>query len=287
MREQSKAALYFQLTKPRIILMVAITLVIGFYLAPGDHSTWRLLATLVGVAVSSAGASALNHCLERDTDKLMDRTKNRPVASGKLTPLNALLFGVIMVLAGVLFLKWQVNLLTSFIVLLTAFLYVLVYTPLKKLTWLNTFVGSIPGALPPVAGWTAAADGVDLGAYLLFLILFAWQHPHFYALAWIYKDDYARGGLKMLPVVDASGNRTVTHILLYCVILLAVSILPVHFGMAGTTYFVGALILGLCFFAMGVRFSRARTLANARGLFRSSLVYFPALLVLILIDSNI
>lgn len=287
MRDSSKLALYFQLTKPRIIVMVAVTLVIGFYLAPGDHSGWRLLATLLGVAVSSAGASALNHCLERETDKLMDRTKNRPVASGKLEPLPVLGVGVTAVLAGVFFLNWQVNLLTSFIVLLTAFLYVLVYTPMKKLTWLNTFVGSIPGALPPVAGWTAAADGLDLGAYLLFLILFAWQHPHFYALAWIYKDDYAKGGLKMLPVVDKSGQKTVTHILLYSVILIVVSVLPAYFGMVGKTYFVGAIALGLWFFAMGVQFTRVRTLANARGLFRSSLVYFPALLVLILIDAQI
>jgi protoheme IX farnesyltransferase len=275
---------YVELTKPRIVLLVCITACMGFFMAPGDHGWLRLAWTLLGTSLASGGAAALNHCLERDTDRLMERTRNRPIPAGRVEPVNALALGVTLVLAGVFLLKWRVNLLTSFLVLLTAFLYVLVYTPLKKVTWLNTFIGSIPGALPPMVGWVASTGRADLGAYVLFLILFAWQHPHFYSLAWIYREDYARGGLKMLPVVDPSGRRTAIHVVFYAVLLLFVSALPVYFGMMGRLYLVGTLALGLGVLAISVRFARTKSLPHARHLFRASLVYFPGLLGFIIID---
>lgn len=278
---------YVQLTKPRIVMLVCITTCMGFFMAPGDHGWLRLLVTLIGTSLASGGAAALNHCVERDTDRRMERTRNRPLPTGRLQPVHAMIFGVTLVLAGVFVLQWGVNLITSFLVLLTAFLYVLVYTPLKKVTWLNTFVGSIPGALPPMVGWTASTGTLDLGAYVLFLILFAWQHPHFYALAWMYREDYARGGLQMLPVVDPSGRRTAAHVVAYAVLLLFVSVLPVYFGMMGNLYLAGTLALGLGVLAVSVKFALTKSLPDARNLFRASLVYFPGLLGLIVADGMI
>lgn len=275
---------YLELAKPRIVLLVCITTTMGFFLAPGDHGATRLLLTLLGTILSSGGAAALNHCLERDADALMERTKHRPIPMGRVDPAYAMLFGITLVLAGVFLLKVSVNLLSSFLVLLTAFLYVLVYTPLKRVTWLNTFVGSIPGAIPPMVGWAAASGSVGIGAYILFLILFAWQHPHFYSLAWIYREDYARGGMKMLPVVDPSGRRTAFHVVVYAVILLIVSVLPGYFGTAGHLYLAGAIVLGLGMLVMSVRFATTKSLVDARKLFRASLVYFPGLLGLIAVD---
>lgn len=282
----SQISAYFELTKPKIVAMVFVTLAIGFFMAPGPHDFWLFVATLIGTGLASAGAAALNHCLERDVDALMERTRDRPIPSGVIHPIHALIFGVVLVLVGVTFLELAVNLLTAFLVLLTAFLYVLVYTPLKRLSWLNTFVGAIPGALPPMIGWAAATGEMGFGAYILFLILFAWQHPHFYSLAWMLRDDYTRGGLQMLPVIDPTGRRTMFHILFYSLFLFVVSLVPVYFGMAGRTYFFGVLILGLVMLGMSIELALSRSLADARKLFRASLIYFPVLLVLVVIDSK-
>lgn len=276
---------YFELTKPRIIFLVWVTTAMGFVLAKGGDQTFlNLFYCLLGTSIASAGAAALNHCIERDSDRLMQRTQNRPVASGRIPHLHGMAFGIVLVLIGVFFLKEKVNLLSAFLVLLTAFLYVLVYTPLKKLTWWNTFFGSIPGAMPPLVGWAATRGELDPGAYILFLILFAWQHPHFYSLAWIFKDDYARGGYKMLPVIDESGRRTVTQSLFYSLVLLVVSVLPVFFDMAGELYLTGAVIIGSYLLVTCLDFLSQKSLLSAKRLFRASLVYFPVLLLLILVD---
>ena len=182
---------------------------------------------------------------------------------------------------------WAVNLLTGFLVLLAAFLYVLVYTPMKRLTWLNTTFGAIPGAIPPMCGWAAATGRLDPGAWVLFLILFAWQHPHFYAIAWMFKDDYRNAGFKMLPVVDPSGVSTFRQTMLFAALLLGVSVLPTIIGMTGKVYCVGALAMGLALLAVGALFTRTKSFLDARRLLKASVVYLPLLLLLIIVDAGL
>jgi protoheme IX farnesyltransferase len=196
----------------------------------------------------------------------------------------ALSFGFVLVLSGVFFLLFTVGLLTAFLALLSAFLYVVVYTPMKRQNWLNTTFGAIPGALPPVGGWTAATGTVDPGAIVLFLILFAWQHPHFYAIAWIFRDDYRRGGFKMLPVVEPDGDSTCWQVMGYSVLLLIFSVLPTFMGLTGSVYLVGVTVVGLLFLAAGVALSISRTVASARLLLKASVLYLPIMLVLSVID---
>lgn len=283
-----RLALFLRISKVRIATMVAIMTALGFYLgADGSFSgRWQLLAcTLIGTFFSSMGAAALNCYIERDIDRLMKRTSGRPLATGEMAAHEALAYGIICVLGAVAFLVWTVNLLTAFLALLTAFLYVLVYTPLKRITWLNTFIGAIPGALPPVGGWAAATGNVSFDAWLLFLILFVWQHPHFFAIAWIYKEDYARAGFKMLPVIDEDGKRTMRQVFFYSVLLIPVSVLPSFYGVSGSIYFVGALILSWMMFIGGVFFMQSKSIADARKLLLASIIYLPGLFILIVCDS--
>ncbi|MFA5060078.1 MAG: heme o synthase [Candidatus Omnitrophota bacterium] len=278
---------YLELSKIRILSMVLVTTAIGFFLGKkGFSDPGKLLATLLGTALVCAGASALNHYLERDSDSKMLRTRNRPIPAGIIPAQNAMLFGIVAVLLGVGFLYWQVNLLVSFLGLLTAFLYVLVYTPMKKVSWLNTTIGAIPGALPPVGGWAAAAGQIDLGAWVLFLILFIWQHPHFYAIAWMLKEDYARGGFKMLPVLEKDGHRTMFQVVAFSILLIPASVLPVVLGISGSAYFFGALILGVGFLAFGIFFAVSRSDADAHKLLRASIIYLPVILSLIIADAH-
>jgi protoheme IX farnesyltransferase len=265
--------------------MVLVTTVIGFYLGNRSFTPIdTLFCLLLGSALCSGGASALNQYLERDTDKLMRRTCMRPIPTGKIVPQKALSFGIILVLAGVLLLTTAVNLLTGFLSVLTAFLYVLVYTPLKKTTWLNTVIGAIPGALPPMGGYAAATNDLGLGAWILFLILFLWQHPHFYAIAWMYREDYQRGGLKMLPVVEPDGRKTFGQIIVTSLLLIAASILPYSVGLAGVTYLIGALISGFLFVAAGIVLAKTHTTKDARRVLQASIGYLPILLTLIILD---
>lgn len=276
---------YWELSKPRILFMVLVTTTIGYLLGGDGLGSWSsLLITLLGTALAAGGASALNNFLERDLDARMNRTRNRALPAGRLEPGEALTYGVVMVLGGVTLLAWVVNLLTAFLVLLTAFLYVLVYTPLKRLTWLNTSVGAIPGAVPPMSGWAAAHGELELGAWILFFILFAWQHPHFYSIAWMYKDDYRRAGYKMLPYGDPSGKRLFQHTLAYSVILLGVSVWPALIGMMGGAYWIGSLLLGLFLLGAGWNFARSKAHADARRLLKASVLYLLALLGLIMVD---
>lgn len=282
---KSKVNLILELSKARMVPMVLVTAGYGFFLSGQALSSLSLLIwTVLGLSLVSAGSAALNNYLERDTDGLMVRTKNRVLPRGMMTPLFALIYGITSVLAGVFITVFRVNLLSGFLLLLAAFLYVLVYTPMKRWSWWNTFVGAIPGAIPPMVGWTAATGELGLGAWILFFILFTWQHPHFYAIAVMYEDDYRRGGFKMLPVIDAGYKRTVRHVIVYSILLLLVSILPFVTGMSGNFYLVGAILSGVLFLACGILFSFSKTLLSARHLFRASLIYLPILLLLFAID---
>lgn len=287
----SRFGAFVELTKPRILVMVLVTATLGFFMGGmgfhGFAALDGLVYLLVGVAMTSAGAGALNHYLEREPDALMDRTRNRPIPSGKVAPHHALLFGEYLVLGGVLLLLWRVNLLTAFLALLTTFLYVLVYTPMKRLTWLNTLIGAVPGALPPMGGWAAATGRIEPGAWVLFAILFIWQQPHFYSIAWMFRDDYRKGGFKMLPVEDPQGTRTFRQILGFSALLVPVSMLPAWIGQNGLVYLGGALVLGAWMFASCLPLVRSGSVSDARRVLKASVLYLPLLLALIVIDFSI
>ena len=278
-------AAFWQMAKPRIGLMCLVTTTIGFFLGgQGLHAVDAFIATLIGTGLAAGGAGMLNNYLERDIDALMERTRGRPLPSGRVEPGLALGIGVLLILAGVTVLVLAVNLLSAFIVLLTAFLYVVVYTPLKRVTWLNTPIGAIPGALPPLSGWAAATGDLGLGAWILFAILFIWQHPHFYSIAWMFRDDYARAGFRMLPVVDPSGRRLFRQSVLYSIALIGVSLALSLTHLLGPLYLVGCLALGVAMLASCVAFSRSGTHQAARRVLLTSVAYLPALLTLIVVD---
>ncbi len=265
--------------------MVLVTTTLGYVLGGrGVQSIAKLIFLLCGTAFVCAGAAALNHYLERDVDGLMLRTRNRPIPSGKILPLQALLFGIVLVLCGVLLLWWQINLLCAFLSLLTAFLYALVYTPMKRMSWLNTSIGAIPGALPPVGGWVAATGDISLGAVVLFLILFAWQHPHFYSIAWMLKEDYQRAGFKMLPVVHPDGKSTCWQIVLFSFVLIPISLSLTWLGISGPLYFWGALFLGGYFLFQGFLLFFSKSLEDAHEVLKTSVFYLPILLILLCVD---
>jgi protoheme IX farnesyltransferase len=282
---RSRVADYLELTKPRVAVLVLFTVAAGAWLASRTTPDLAcLLHTLCGTALVAAGASALNQLLERHSDALMRRTENRPLPAGRLQLLEVFLFGLGLGLAGLTYLAVFVR--QPLAVLVAAFTfvsYVFVYTPLKRKTSLNTLVGAVPGALPPVIGWTAMGGGLGPEALALFLILFVWQVPHFLAIAWIYREDYARAGLRMLPVVDRdgiTGRQTVT----YCLALIPVSLTPILMHWAGPVYLLSALVLGLYFLTCALAFLRNNATAQARRLLRASLIYLPALLALLLLE---
>lgn len=278
----------FELIKIRMLPMVWVAALIGYYVGSRGEIAWGHLALMLsGMGLVAGGAAALNQVLERDTDALMERTRHRPLPSGRMRAPQALGLGVMLVLTGVFLLAVAVNLLTAFFMLLAAFLYVVVYTPLKRLTWLNTLVGTIPGAIPPLAGWTAATGHADVGGWILFAILAVWQLPHFYPIAFLYKDDYARGGIRMLSVVDPSGRRAIIHTVATAVLLIPVSLVPSVTGMTGEIYSMGVFFLSSAFAAGAVFFAINPRPAEARGLVRLSLAYLPALLALITADANL
>lgn len=287
MRKEARQILkaYMEAAKLRIMNMVLVTTTLGYVLGSGEGFSWFFLfCTLLGSGAAAAGSAVLNNYMERDSDALMDRTRGRALPSGRIEPAGALAVGVLLVLGGVTFLAWQVGLLCGFLVLLTAFLYVLVYTPLKRVSWINTPVGAIPGAMPPLNGWVAAAGTMEPGAWVLFLILFAWQHPHFYAIAWMYRDDYAKGGIKMLPVVEPEGDRMFRQVVGFCIVLLSLSLIPTAIGLTGVLYLLGALSIGFMFLWYGMVVAHTRTVDDARRLLRASIIYLPALLALIVLD---
>jgi len=276
---------FVALTKPRIAVLVLFTVAIGTLLASRGHMDFVvLLNTLVGTGLVAAGASALNQLLERDSDAHMRRTENRPLPSGRLQPAEVLVFGLALSASGLLYLMFALeHLLPIVLVAATLVSYVLLYTPLKKKTTLNTLIGAVPGALPPVIGWTAVTGRLDAPVVILFLILFLWQVPHFLAIAWIYREDYGRAGLLMLPVLDPSGAMTGRQMVTYCLALIPVSLLPVMWQQASVFYGLGALILGLGFLAAALGFVRDKSITNARRVLHASLLYLPLLLSLLVI----
>ena len=273
------------LTKPRVVLMVLVTTLVGYYVAlPGPADWGRVLHLVVGTVLAAGGTLALNQYRERDLDALMERTRLRPLPDGRLMPLEALLFGTTITVLGLMYLAASVNVLSAVVTAATVVLYLFAYTPLKVRTPLATIVGAVPGALPPVTGWVAARDDVGVGAAVLFGILFLWQLPHTLAIARLYREDYARAGVRVLPVVDEHGSSTERQIMTGVVSLLVVSLLPTLIGLAGATYFFGALVLGLVFIAAGARQARSPSSAAARWVLFASLLYLPVLLALLAFD---
>ena len=284
----TRAADYLELTKPRIAVMALFTVGVGYLLAGATGGAMTLVHTLIGAGLVAAGGSALNQWLERKIDAKMRRTQNRPLPAGRLSPADALTFGIVLGVAGTVYLALTVSAAAVVVAAATFVSYVLIYTPLKTVTVWNTVVGAVPGALPPVIGWCAVRgwDGAA-GATALFLILFFWQLPHFLAIAWMYRDDYARGGLRMLPIVDATGGKTAWVMIVTAAMLTASSLLPLFIGMAGPVYAAGAVLLGLMFVWRGVEFHRDRTDRRARRVLRASLLYLPGALGLVLLDNFI
>ena len=285
---RSRLADYLMLTKPRLTVMVLFTVAAGALLAAAGSPDWVLLChTVIGTALVAAGGSALNQFVERDSDSLMERTENRPLPAGRLLPAEVLLFGIVSGLAGVAYLAVIVQQpLAALVATITILSYVLVYTPLKHKTTLNTLIGAVPGALPPVIGWSAVRGSLDLEIASVFVVLFLWQIPHFLAIAWIYRKDYGRAGLCMLPVVDRSGGMSARQMVGYCLALLPASLMPLLLGRAGVLYLAGAVALGAGFLGFALAFWRVRSVARARGVLRASLIYLPALLALLVIDGG-
>ena len=273
-----RTADFVTLAKPRLNLFVVFTTAAGLYLAsPNGVALSVLLHTLVGTALIAGGAAALNQVLERDTDALMRRTRARPIASGRLRPSQGMLFGLALSTAGLIELAAGVNFISASMAGLTLGSYVLVYTPLKRRTSLATLVGAVPGALPPVIGWVAATGSLTLPALVLFGISFFWQMPHFLAIAWLYRDEYAAAGIPLLPVLEPDGRRTGRQALLHSAALLPVSLLPPLVGLAGGLYLVVATVLGLTLIALSAQFARDRSTVAARRLFLFSITYLPLL----------
>ncbi len=285
---RSVLSAYVELTKPRILTMVLVTTVLGFALGASmlaPFPFYRLFLTLIGTGLASGGAAVLNHFLEREVDARMARTRNRPLPKGIIPPVSALIFGVILLAAGPLVLWWLVNTLSAVLALLSGLLYVLVYTPMKRYTWLNTPMGAIPGAIPPMIGWAAARGQLDVGAWVLFAIMFLWQHPHFYSIAWMFRDDYRMGGLKMLPIVQPDGKSTFRQSLASAILLIPVSLWPTFVRMSGWLYFFGALFCGLWFLRSCIQWRISESTDDARKVLRASVIYLPVLLLLIMLDS--
>ncbi len=277
-----------ELSKLNILSLVLVATFLGFYLGSnGEMEYNKLLLTLLGTALTAAGSGSLNHYLERDADKKMDRTRNRPLPSGTLTPLFAVLYGMALVVVGSVTLAYFVNLLTGFLSLLTAFLYIVVYTPLKKITWLNTSIGSIPGAIPIIGGWTAASNSISPMALVLFGIMYLWQHPHFYAIAWLCKNDYAKANFKMLPVIEESGTRTMRQIFWHLLLMIPLSFLPVIQGNLGIIYLVGVTIITFIFFLSALPLAKDKSNKSALLLLKASVLYLPVLLFIIIIDKGL
>ena len=283
--EKSWLAVYADLFKARLTLLVLLTTLVGFYVGfRGPLDYLLLLHTLLGTALVASGASALNQLFEREYDARMRRTCHRPLPSGRLQPPTVLAIGVGSAGLGLIYLAQEVNLTTSLLGAITFVTYVFVYTPLKRVTWLNTAVGAIPGALPPLIGWTAACGEITLQGMALFAIQALWQVTHFMAIAWMYREEYAKAGFEMLPVLDPNGRRTGRQALLHALALLPVSLGPFFLHLAGPVYLAGAMVLGLAFAWFAARFARLLTLSGARQLFCASILYLPLLLAVMMLD---
>ncbi len=283
MRERIGA--FVELTKPRIAFMLVLTSAAGFFLGTKGAFDFPVFANaMIGIALLAFGVATLNQYIERSTDKLMDRTAKRPLPTGRIQPNEALVFGVVQCVVSELYLYFLVNPLTAFLGLTVIVGYVFLYTPLKTRTTASTAIGAIPGAMPPLMGWTAAANEISLGAWALFTMLFLWQFPHFLAIAWMYREEYAKAGIKMLPVVEPSGRITARQIVLFAIMLLPVSLAPFFLNFAGPVFLVGASLLGLWFLFESIRTARIRTVEQARRLLLVSVLYLPLIFALAVVD---
>jgi protoheme IX farnesyltransferase len=280
---RSRTSDFVMLAKPRLNLLVVASALAGYVMAGGDLSNAVVVVcTVLGTALVAGGASAFNQVIERVPDSLMRRTRLRPVPDGRLQPFESLVFATALAIAGLTLLGTAVNVLSAIVALVTLGTYALVYTPLKRRSSFATVIGAIPGALPPVIGWAAARGALSQGAWVLFAIVFLWQLPHFLAIAWIYRDDYARAGFLMLPVIEPDGRSTARQAVFYCAALLPVSLAPTLLGLANTFYFAAALVLGLLFLALTLKFARTRASSDARRLFFASIIYLPLIWILMI-----
>ena len=285
---------YIELTKPRITWLILMSTGIGYFYGLPAAPSWlaflksvpllSLFHTILGTGLLASGTAALNQWYERDADRHMRRTADRPLPSGKMTAPHALVFGIALSMAGFLDLWLRVNLLSASIGAFTLASYLFLYTPMKQRTWWSTTVGAVPGALPPIIGFAAAAGTLTAQSWVLFAILFLWQFPHFYSIAWMYKDDYARAGIRMLPVVEPDCRSTARQIVLYGIALIPASLIPGMLGMSGRIYLVGALALGLWFLYSGVRVALERSILRARNVLVTSVFYLPLIYGLMLLD---
>jgi protoheme IX farnesyltransferase len=280
-----RMAAFIELTKPRIAFMLVLTSAAGFYLGTTGPFDFTLFANaMIGITILAFGVATLNQYLERETDALMDRTKGRPLPSSRLLPAEALIFGLAQCIVAEVYLFFLVNPLTAGLGLIVIVGYVLLYTPLKTRTSASTAIGAIPGALPPLMGWTASANEITLSALALFVLLFLWQFPHFLAIAWLYREQYAKAGILMLPVVEPEGRITARQIVLFAIMLVPASLAPFFLGYAGLVYLIGATLLGMWFLFESIRTARARTNEKARRLLLVSVLYLPLIFGLLVLD---
>jgi heme o synthase len=278
---------YLELTKPRITWLILMSTGIGYFFGHQGALDWLLLFHCVmGTALIASGTATLNQWYERDADALMKRTSQRPIPAGKVPARNALLFGVALLIAGELQLGLGVNGLTAWLGLFTVASYLLLYTPMKQKTWWSTTVGAFPGAMPPLIGFAAARGHLTVEAWILFGIIFLWQFPHFYAIAWMYREDYAKADIRMLPVVEPDGASTSRQILAFALLLIPVSLAPGFLQMTGHWYLAAALVLGGLFLKSAARLSRERTAVNARGVLKASVLYLPLIYLALILDSH-
>jgi heme o synthase len=281
----SRAKAYVALTKPDVSFLVLITTAAGYYMGTRGPVNWlNMIQTVFATMLIAAGTAALNHYIERESDRYMRRTASRPLPSGVLQPREALVFGVVLSVAGAFDLYFTAGPLASALGVATCLSYLLAYTPLKKRTVWATFVGAFPGAIPPMIGWVAASGSLDRGAWLLFGILFLWQFPHFHAIAWMYREDYARAGILMLPVVDREGKRTFRQIIFTAAALIAVALLPAVVGLAGVLYFFGALVVSVALLQVCLWAANLRTNVRAKWLMHATVMHIPLLLGLMVYD---
>ena len=280
-----RVADFFELAKPRVVLMVLITAFVGFYVASAEMPNYlRLLQMIFGTALAAGGTLALNQYLERETDALMERTRRRPIPDGRLQPREALWFGISITLAGLGYLALTVNFLSALVTAFITLSYLVLYTPMKPRSSLCMLVGAVPGALPPVIGWVAVRGNFDVTAWVLFAIMFLWQVPHTLAIARLYREDYAKAGIQFLPVIEPDGHSTNRQIISHSAALLVVSLLPTLLGLAGPVYFLVAFTLGVGFLVYGIRLVLESTLKRARQLLFGSLIYLPVLLLVMALD---
>ncbi len=282
---REKLAAYLELTKPRIAFMLVLTSAAGFYLgADKGFDVVLFVNSMIGILLLAFGVATLNQVWERKSDALMERTASRPLPTQKVSFVEALVFGISLCVVAEIYLAFLVNGLTAVLGLIVFVGYVLLYTPLKKYTSASTAIGALPGAMPPLMGWTASANEITLGAWILFSIIFLWQFPHFLAIAWMYKEQYAKAGIKMLPVLEPEGKITARQIVFFTSLLFPVSIAPFFIGLAGWVYLVGANLLGIWFLMASIKTARAKSVEQARKLLLVSVIYLPLLFALMVLN---